>query len=348
MTKGTRFVTRYAQGAMAQLSAPPRIITLANDRAAARARHDWPLADGLKVEIESGGWKVIDHGLGFELLPARPDDIVQDGETIYGSVASVPSRLTEPSSAAISLVVVPGPRRTPPDPVLAAIASSTGAGHQVLAVGSRDVPVKAPADEVIRTVEPLSAGDALQAALLRATGELIVIIDSDRIPAGDVLAPLREALSDPSVAAAGSDGLLSTDLRRYAPASSGDVTALRSGCYAFRRPDGRDRGPIEPRLRLPDSAAAWWTLVLRDEGPDAEPRRAVALDLPIGPRPDATTSAAEDSRLARRDAYRIADLLGERTWLASEEPPRGRVIGDRADDDHDDDDGEERRDTGHP
>ncbi len=38
---------------------------------------------------------------------------------------------------------------------------------------------------------------------------------------------------------------------------------------AFRTADGLDRGPVDEGFHDPGMLAAWWSLVLRDEGPEA-------------------------------------------------------------------------------
>lgn len=322
---------------MVDTSPPPHVVALAQRRSAARARRDWAVADDLKAQIEVAGWRVVDSDLDFQLLAAQPGDIVTADETIYGSVDSVPSLLGEPSTMAVSVVVVPGPGGSPPGATLAAVAAHRTASSQVVVVVHHEIAVDDPSAEVVRTVVPFTPGDTLQAGLQRSAGEVVIVIDTDHAPVGDFVSPLRQALLDDGVAVVGIGGLVSGDMHHYHPLAHGDATALRSGCLAFRRADGAMRGPIDPRLHLPGSVATWWSLRLRDEGPGSEPRRAVALDLPV------TEAAGErlphdHARSARRDAYRISKLLGRNLWLATEEPPQGRVVGDGTDDDRDGDD----------
>ncbi len=323
---------------MADTSIPPQIVALAAERAAARAQRDWGRADEIRVRIETAGWRIVDQGLEWELSPAWPADVVEDGQTVFGSVASVPSRLEEPSTTAVSVVVLPGPYALAPGPALTALETHRPERCQVLVVVDRDTPVDGRADEIIRSVAPFSPGDALQAAVRRSSGELVIVLDADRLPRADIVGPLLQTLRDERVAAAGIEGLDSGDMRRYHPIVTGDCTALRSGCFAFRREDARARGPIDGRFRLPGSVATWWTLTLRDNGPHHEPRRAVALELPISAPPGPERLPADHARLARRDAYRLSRLVGDRTWLAAEKQQLGWAVGDGAADDERGDD----------
>jgi hypothetical protein len=325
-------------------AAPPQIVALAEERASARARHDWATADSLKARIEAAGWRVTDAGTAFDLEPSRPADVIEEGAVYHGSLDSVPSHLDQPASRPASVVVISnaGPD---PGPVLTALADHSPPGTQVLVVAERGAVVDGPADEVIRTVGLFSPGDAISAAIRRAAGSIIVVLDPQLLPVADIVSPLRAALEDASVAVAGSGGLWSLDLHRYRPAEIGDVTTMGSGCYAFRRTDGIARGPLDARLQLPASVAAWWGLRLRDEGPDAQPRRAIAIDLPLRPRGGAVQPTEAEARRARRDAYRISDQFRRCRWLAAELPPQGRLVGDGADGDHDHDAADEGRHT---
>lgn len=331
-------------------SAPPaEIVAQAEARAEARAARDWATADGLKAEIERAGWRVVDHGIAWELHPAHPPDIVADGHTVHGSAETVPSRLAEPPATAASYVVIAAAGATPADTTLAALARVRGPDTQVLVVTDGATAVAGPADEIVRMVEPLGPADALAAAVRRCTGSIIVVLEAGAEPLADVAAPLQDVLADPEVAIAGSDGLRSADLHRYERTVAGDATTLGSGCYAFRRSDAIDLELLDRRLRLHGSVTAWLGLALRDRGPDRHPRRAVAIDLPLRvPRLDegGLGVARHDpgdrrDRRDRRDRYRLAAAFSGRMWLAAESPPRGHVVGDGAErDDHDDEPGQ--------
>ncbi len=142
-------------------TAPPEVVALAQERAAARAARDWTTADALKARLESHGWRVVDHGTAFELQPARPADVVEDGQVIYGAVESVPSRGHEPDSAPATFVIVSGAPGDV-DATLASVAARRPVAAQVVVVASRDGTVEGPRMETIQTVQPFSPGDATQ------------------------------------------------------------------------------------------------------------------------------------------------------------------------------------------
>jgi hypothetical protein len=326
-------------------SAPPELTELGEARARARAERDWTTADELRARIEAAGWRVIDHGTDFELRPAHPPDDVADGRRRYGALVSVPSRLDEAAVARASYVVVATSDGVLPQATLEALERHGGADTQVVAVVDGEAPEPGPAHEVVRTVEAFPPADAVAAGMRRACGHIIVVLEPEVVPAGELLPAIESALADPDVAVVGGEGLVSHDMHRYTSAAVGDVTTVGSGCYAFRRADAAVPELLEGRLFLRRSVAAWIGLALRDRGPDERPRRAVALELPLRPREDERPLPDDHARLARRDSYRIARRFRRCGWLRAGEPAERDGVGERAERDGDDDDGDEGRDA---
>lgn len=331
---------------------PPEIVALGEQRAAAREARDWRSADALRQRIETAGFRIVDDGLAFTLTADRPPDVTEAGITFHGSPESVLSRFDEPESRATSLVVLVDPASD--EPLGDALPEDHGlADAQVLLVASRAAVEAGPVTrtvesgaELVGTRTSFGPGDALTAGLRRTVGSRIVVLDGARAVSHDLVARLLATLDDPTVAVAGALGHRSTDLRRFEQAAAGDVTALGSGCYAFRRADASVRLPVDGRLGSRDGVAIWWSLVLRDEGADRSPRRAIALEpwpATGGREPNPTS---EETRLARRDAYRIADHFGGSPWLANGAEQVARVPGDRAHSDEQDDGGHEKGHAG--
>jgi hypothetical protein len=329
---------------MSKLEIPADLAALAEERALARQARDWATADELKARIEAAGWRIVDDGVDFTLSPLRPPDRQVDGVTWYGSPEAVPSALDEPASRAASIIVLQPPAAGPAG-WLGELAEQLPADVEVLVVAAAADAVDGPAAEFIRTVEPWGPVAALRAGVRRSRGELVVVLQGDRRVTGDIVGPLQAALADETVAIAGTEGLVSGDLRRYQPAEQPEATALGAGCYAFRRADGAAVGRVDPRLHLAGSVATWLSLELRDRGPDAPPRRALAVPLPISTG-DRGPLADDHARLARRDAYRLADRFRQHGWLAEGLPPEGRFVGDGAGEDDEHDQPDQRDDAG--
>ena len=313
---------------------PSEIHDLAQARVAARANRDWPEADRLRAEIESAGWKVVDQGTRFRLERAGPPDIAEGERIRYGRSASVPSRLAEPASAVATVVLRATDSATELVRSIDGLRRHAPAGTQVIVVADAPDPATSEAleaangpaqsiagepPEIVWMVERLGPAAAANAGLRRAVGGVVILLDSSIELTGDVVTPLVQVLADLSVALAGAWASVSRDVRRWQEAPPGDADAIDAALMAFRRTDVEARGPLDERLKNGSHLATWWSLVLRDEGEDDEPRRAVRLDgLPVvrHQRPDEGVARSdEQARLDKRDFYRVLDRFGRRRDL---------------------------------
>lgn len=306
---------------------PAEILSVAHARAAARAVADWPEADRLRTEIEAAGWKVVDRGTDFVLEPAHPPTVAVGGVVRYGSSSAVPSRLEEPPAGIASVVLVATDWPADLERARKALLAHAPEGASVVVVADGPGPdqdAALPADdastEVIRTAERLGTGAAWNIGIRRSGAPVVIMLDSSVEPTGDIVTPLVRTLDDPSVGVAGGFGIVSADLRRFADAAPGDVTAIEGYAIAFRRADAAARGPLDERFRFYRNLDIWWSLVLRDEGEASPPRRAVVVPIPAvrhEHRGWSSLPEAERDRLSRRNFYRIIDRFGHRADLAA-------------------------------
>jgi hypothetical protein len=135
-----------------------------------------------------------------------------------------------------------------------------------------------------RAVEVLEAnqgpgigfGAAQNLALARATGDIVVLVDTSLELTGDLLGDLVAALDDPTVAVAGPYGLATGDLCDYEERTAGDVAAVQGYCLAARRVDLVAVGGVQEAFTWYRNADIDVSLRLRTL---AEPpvRRAVAV-----------------------------------------------------------------------
>jgi hypothetical protein len=306
---------------------PDDVLSLAHERAAARGAQDWAAADRIRAEIEAAGWKIVDRGTDFALEPIHPPTVA-DGDLIrYGSSAAVPSLLDEPPTGAATVIFVATDWPADLDRALAGFEAQRAEGTTVVVVAdgpSPDQDAALPAAregiEVVRTSSRLGTAAAWNIGIRRSVGPVVVIVDTSVDSTGDIVEPLIRALDDPSVGVAGGFGIVSEDLRKFEEAPSGDVTAVEGYAIAFRRSDAAARGPLDERFRFYRNLDIWWSLVLRDEGEESPPRRAVAVPIPaIRHEHRGWTSVveAERDRLSKRNFYRILDRFGWRRDLAS-------------------------------
>jgi len=335
---------------------PPAEIThLVRERTEARTRRDWARADALKAQIEAAGWRLVDHGGRTSLSPAAPPSLAVGGELRYGSASAVPSLLDGPATASWTVLVVASEEPDRVSRLLTALRGSAPDRTQVVVVANdpsesqaaaltADAPDRAAVGgivlEVLRTSTRLGYAAALNVALRRCAGDLVLLADASAWPTGDALTPLAAALRDPEVAAAGGFGLYSPTpgplrpnvlTRRpggsideagaaTAPAAGIDPTALEGAWLAFRRSDYAVLGPLDERFVTPAWLDVWWTLRLRAGAEpagleDVETEEADAAESGVeesSPSPEQATSEAmaggdsgEVELLAPRRAVRV-------------------------------------------
>ena len=313
---------------MARDPAPEDVRRRAEKRKAAREARDWDEADRLKAEIEAAGWKVVDGPRGFMLERARPPDVEEDGTVRYGSSGAVPSVLDAAPTTAVSVV------RAVPDHAQG-IGTVVGDGVQTILVANRpgtELPDGDP--EVLLLNGWPGTAVALNAGIRRARGSVVAIADPALDVPADALAALAAALDDPEVAVVGPWGSVSDDLRQFDPAPPGDATVIDGRLLVFRRSDFAELGPLDEGFADPHRLDAWWSLVLRDRGLDEPPRRALVVDVGLGPVTDGETAAeaaretgdddddeapiAGQTRAQRRNFYRLVRAYGGARHLTTE------------------------------
>jgi GT2 family glycosyltransferase len=335
---------------------PPQIVEAARRRAEARDARDWATADQLRAEIEAAGWRVVDSGTNFRLEAVHPPDLV-DGEVVrYGRSEAVPTRFGEPDEGLATVVIVgesdagevvravAGIRRAAPmgvsvvvvangmgrkgereiEGAFASETASTSDGQQD-ADGAVGIDITRTSLELISTSVRLGFATALNIGIRRSIGPVVILLGPSYEAEGDFVTPLVRVLDDPTVAVAGPLGFASADLRRFdevlAPAPGPvPAAAIEGGLMAFRRADATARGPLDEQFRVARNLDIWWSLVLRDEGEDRSPRRAVVVpDLALRRHEDlggSSVGSAERERLTKRNYYRVLDRFGRRLDLA--------------------------------
>ena len=325
---------------MARPRIPDEVLTAAHERSRARAERDWATADRLRGEIEAAGWTIVDRGTDFALSPSAPPDVEEGARVRYGASRNVPSRLDESSRGVATVVLVATEWPADLERAVDALDATSPEGTSIVIVADApsdeqesplaDLTDRATADqadiEVIWTSERLGHGAATNIGIRRASGPVVVLMDTSVEPTGDVITPLVRALDDPTVAVAGGWGITSADLRTFDDAPPGDVDAIEGYLLAFRRDEAAAKGPLDERFRFYRNLDIWWSLVLRDEAERQEPRRAIRVaDIPaIRHEHRGWGSLPEDERTrqSKRNFYRIIDRFGSRRDLLIGEASR--------------------------
>ena len=302
---------------------PQEILAAAHERSAARVARDWEAADRLRGEIEAAGWCVIDAGTDFRLELAHAPDLEDAGQVRYGRSAAVPSRLDEAPQGLATVVLVATDDEAGVARAVAGLRAAAPRGTSIVVVDdASDAGVADPEEsvEVVSTSARLGQGASWNIGIRRASAPIVILLDASIEPTGDVVSPLVAALDDRAAAVAGAFGLVTDDLRRFHEVESGPAAAIEGYLMAFRRADASARGPIDERFEFYRNLDIWWSLVLRDEGADVAPRRAVVVPgLPLIRHEHQAwerTPPPERERLSKRNFYRVLDRFGARQDLA--------------------------------
>ena len=183
---------------------PDEVLSAAHARSQARADRDWARADELRAEIEAAGWKVVDRGTDFALTPVAAPDVEDGGTTRYGSSAVRPvaarcaiHRRGDDRPDRHGLAGRPRTRAAPasaPMPVPGRASSSSPTDRR----RSRPTPWRRckglpPRTPPWRSSGPgrgSATGPSLNIGIRRATGAVVIVLDTSVEPTGDVVTPL--------------------------------------------------------------------------------------------------------------------------------------------------------------
>ena len=256
--------------------------------------------------MRAGGWEVTDSPTGSELQ----------------RFTAPPSEVKAPPRAVTLLTVVHGWQPDAERWLVSAFTNTKADFEAVMVDNSGDYRIEgwlakraAERLRVITLKPPLGFGAAVNAGIEAAAGEIVVLFDPGVELKGDVVAPLINALSDPSVVLAGPFGLRGKGtLKEFEESSGPEVDAIEAYCVAFRREDALAVGGFDPKFRFYRNADIEFSFRLRARG-----GRAVALsNLPIERNEHRlweATEPQERERLSRRNLYRFLDRWGDREDL---------------------------------
>ena len=259
-------------------SAPPNVVALAEQRAAARTAKDFATSDRLRDEIATLGWTVRDGADGWTLAEKPPYDVLP-------SVRDLPDRSAEPDAGRCTVAVLvegwPDDLRTCVDALLAHTSDDvtvvllengpTEAGTVVHEL------VASPRVEELHVERPAGWSEARQALLRYDVAAVHVLLDPSTVLEGDAVTPVLAAFDDTSVAGVGWRGVNVTDgWTEFVDAGPGEVEALLGYLFAVRR-SAAAQVPLPATARFYRNADMEWSYLLRDAGVG----KLLALDLPV-------------------------------------------------------------------
>lgn len=256
--------------------APAEVVTLAEQRAAARAERDFAAADALRDQITALGWVVTDGPDGFVLAPRPPFDVAP-------SLTALPDRSADPDTrrCSVGLLVEGWPddlRRcvdallahAPADVVVMGLdlGDVDGAGLALHRLATEH-PDRVEEWHVPQLPQQAGWGPARQALLRLDTAAVHVVMDPSTVLDGDAIGPLLDAVAEPGVVGAGwrgADADVDDAWRSFVDAGPGEVDALLGYLMAVRRDALLAVGGPHPKARFYRNADLELSLALREAG----------------------------------------------------------------------------------
>ena len=264
---------------------PDEVRALGGERDERRRAKDFAAADVLRDRIHDLGFSVIDGPGGTSFEP------VVETEAERLRAHDVSSVLDDPPTCDVSVHwVVEGW----PEDVARALAGFRAhegrrdVGYVIADLTETDPSVYGEGVEVLELEAGTGWGAAMNAALKRSRGRVLMAMDGSVEPTGDVFGPLEAALADPSVGVCGPFGISTTDLREFHESPGPDVDAIEGYLMAFRRDVIRDVGLFDEKFRWYRTADIECSFRVKDGGLRAvrrgrSGRQARAPDVPLDP-----------------------------------------------------------------
>ena len=206
-------------------------------------------ADALRDSFMTLGYVVQDAPAGTQVRPKSDWERHQESNPEVSSSADVPSLLSEPDAADVTIGVVANGHL---DDVRRCVGSALGRASdraELLAVdnGSEDdtgawLDDLATGDSRVRVIHAdhqLGEATARNIVLKQALGRTVLMLDTSVEITGDLYSRIDSLLNQEGVGVAGPYGLRTLDLHHFheseVESAEGQVDAMQSYCFAFRR-----------------------------------------------------------------------------------------------------------------
>lgn len=292
---------------------PDAIRELSDSRERARRAGDFVSADSIREMIRAAGFEVTDTAAGPVLAPGQLAGSETPAPTFFRS-EDVPSVLGEPprSPASIHWVVQGWPEDV--DRGIRSVRQANPGGVQQVVVDAAGLSgYEWPQGvEVVQVAPGAGWAAARNAGLLRAAGEIVVLVDGSIEVTGELL-QLRNALRDPNVGVTGPFGIVTDDLREFRESDGPEVDAVEGYLMAFRRDLVVAGLRFDEKFKFYRSADIDLSFQIKAMG-----LRATVTPVPLKRhehRMWTNTAADERDRLSKRNYYRFLDRWRGRTDL---------------------------------
>ena len=217
------------------------------ERDSLRQQRTWDAADSMRARLSSDGYVVQDAPGGSRVRPKTP---MERRSERWGSVSSsreVPSRLHEPSQYDFTFILnAYGYSEDVRRCVNGMLRHSEGHSAEIIVIDSGSTDGTGEMlEQMQRESENLRVihcdhviGDAASKniGIKQSLGKYIIIVDGSAEIVGEILGPVSQRLSDPTIGIFGPYGLTTDDMQHFhEEVAQGEADAMQAYCMAFRR-----------------------------------------------------------------------------------------------------------------
>ncbi len=239
---------------------PPGLDTRFAARNLIRANGVYQSSDPLRASIEADGFRVHDapdgsrvHARGTLEPGLRPN--------VVTNVREIKSLLHAPDACEFSINLLAWDNADEIERAVNSIlAHRDNRSLEIVLIdnGSSDGTAEA-VERLARAhpeVQPLwidhwvGEGAGRNAGLLRSLGRIVIVLGNHIEVAGDIFAPIEQALRDPEVGLVGGWGVRSGDLRDFESSAGPEVDAVEAYLLAFRRAEIERVGLFDEKFRF--------------------------------------------------------------------------------------------------
>ena len=254
------------------------IVASLREREALRERQTWESADSLRARLASDGYVIEDAADGSRARPkTQMERRLERWESVSAS-REVPSRLDEPTEYDFTFIL--NAYGYPEDVrrcVNGMLRNSEGYSAEIIVIDSGSTDGTGEMlEEMRRDHSNLRVihcdhviGDAASKniGIKQSLGRHIIIVDGSAEIVGDILGPVSEKLSDPSVGIFGPYGLTTDDMQHFhEEVDEGEADAMQAYCMSFRRDAVNDVGLMREVFRFYRNLDIDYCFQFKDKG----------------------------------------------------------------------------------
>ena len=223
------------------------IVASIRERESLRQQRTWDTADSMRSRLSADGYVVEDAPGGSRVRPKTPMERRLERWDSVSSSREVPSRLHEPSRYDFTFIL--NAYGYPEDVrrcVNGMLRHSEGHSAEIIVIDSGSTDGTGEMLEemqhehknlrVIHCDHVIGDAASKNIGIKQSLGKHIIIVDGSAEIVGEILSPVSQQLSDPTVGIFGPYGLTTDDMQHFhEEVNQGEADAMQAYCMAFRR-----------------------------------------------------------------------------------------------------------------